>query len=149
MTGDGEPILTKLPLGRPVPGGGGAVKKLEIVGTVLDAVAQHLDDAPLGHLPLKAGQELATYWAVLIQPEGGDGFGLGGVEKTAELDQVKAMFAVVIVVVAGGPAAAPIGAGSLADGAASGGIARIASEGLANEAFQAPFGGVGGHGQRL
>lgn len=149
MTGDGEPILTKPPLGRLVPGGGGAVKKLEMVGTVLDAVAQHFNDAPLGHLSLKASQKLVACRAVLLQPEGRGGFGLGGVEKTAELDQVKAMFTVVIVVVAGGPAAAPIGAGRLADGAASGGIARVAGEGLANEAFQAPFGGVGGHGQRL
>ena len=65
---------------------------------------------------------------------------LGGVEEGAELDEVDAVLAVVVVVVAGGPADAAVGSGGLADGAAGGGIAGVAGEGLADEAFEAAFG---------
>ena len=148
LAGDAEPVLAKAALGRLVVGGGGAVEQLEVVGAVPDAVAEHVNGAPLGDLPLEAGQELVARRAVLLQTEGGGGVWLGGVEERVKLDQVNAILAVVVVMVAGGPAAALAG-GWLTDGGAGGGIARVAGERPANEAFQAAFGEIDGHGWRL
>ena len=80
-------------------GGGGAVEQLQMVGAVADAVAEHGHDALLGDFPLQPGQELATGGAVLLQPEGGGGVRLGGVEERAELDQIEAVFPVVIMTI--------------------------------------------------
>ena len=110
------------------------------MGAVFDAVAEDGDGAVFGDLALEAGEELSAGGAVLVEAEGGGGVGLGGVEKGAELDEVDAVLAVVIVMVAGGPAGAAVGAGGFADGAAGGRVAGVAGEGLADEAFEAAFG---------
>ena len=107
---------------------------------MLDAVAEDIDGAAIGDLALKADEELAAGGAVLVEAEGGGGVGLGGVEEGAELDEVDAVLAVVVVVVAGGPAYAAVGAGGFANRAAGGGIARVAGECLADETLEAAFG---------
>ncbi|MYL10812.1 MAG: hypothetical protein F4010_01390 [Cenarchaeum sp. SB0669_bin_11] len=61
-------------------------------------------------------------------------------EEGAEPDEVDAVFAVVVVVVAGGPADATVGAGWFADGATGWGIAGVTGERLADEPFEAAFG---------
>ena len=94
-------------------GGGRAVEEVEVVGAVLDAVPEDIDGATLGDLALEAGEELAAGGAVLVEAEGGGGVGLGGVEEGAELDEVDAVLAVVVVVVAGGPVDAAVGAGGV------------------------------------
>ena len=94
----------------------------------------------LATLALEAGQELAAGGAVFVEAEGRGGVGLGGVEEGAKLDEVYAVLAVVVAVIAGGPAYAAVGAAGFADGAAGGGVAGVAGEGLADEAFEAAFG---------
>ena len=140
LAGDAELVLAEAPLGRLVLGRGRAVEEVEVVGAVLHAVAEDVDGAVFGDLALEAGEELAAGGTVFVEAEGGGGVGLGGVEEGAELDEVDAVLAVVVVVVAGGPAYAAVGAGWFADGAAGGGIAGVAGEGLADEAFEAAFG---------
>ena len=76
----------------------GAVEEVEIVGAVLDAVAEDFDGAAFGDLALEAGEELAAGGAVFVEAEGGGCVGLGGVEERAELDEVDAVLAVVVVV---------------------------------------------------
>jgi len=127
-------------------GGGGAVEQVDVVGAVANTVPEHGNDAVFGDFPVQPGQELAAGRAVLVKPEGGGGPGLGGVEKRAELDQIQAVFPVVVVPVARCPAAAPWRC-RFADGRAGGGITEVAGEGLANEAFQTPFADIGGHGR--
>ena len=126
LTGDAELVLPEAPLGRLVLGGRRPVEEVEIVGAVLDAVPEDFDRAAFGDLALETGEELAAGGAVFVEAEGGGGVGLGGVEKGAELDEVDAVFAVVVVMVAGGPADAAVGAGGFADGAVRGGVAGVA-----------------------
>ena len=113
LAGDAELVLAEAALGRLVLGRGRAVEEVEVVGAVLDAVAEDLDGAAFGDLALESGQELAAGGAVFVEAEGGGGVGLGGVEEGAELDEVDAVLAVVVVVVAGGPAYAAVGAGGV------------------------------------
>ena len=140
LAGDAELVLAEAPLGGLVLGGGSAAEEIEVVGAVLDAVAEDFDGAAFGDLALEAREELAAGGAGFVEAEGGGGVGLGGVEEGAELGEVDAVLAVVVVVVAGGPADAAVCAGGFADGAAGGGIAGVAGEGLADEAFEAAFG---------
>ena len=121
LAGDAELVLAEAPLGRLVLGRGRAVEEVEVVGAVLDAVAEDGDGAVFGDLALEAGEELVAGGTVFVEAEGGGGVGLGGVEEGAELDEVDAVLAVVVVMVAGGPAYAAVGGGGFADGAAGGG----------------------------
>ena len=70
-----------------------------------------VDGAAFGDLTLEAGEELAAGGAVFVEAEGGGGVGLGGVEEGVELDEVDAVLAVIVVMVAGGPADAAVGRG--------------------------------------
>ena len=101
LPGDAELVLEEAPLGRLVLGGGRAVEEVEVVGAVLDPVAQDVDRAALADLPLEAGEKLAAGWAVFVEADSGSGVRLGGVEEGAELDQVDAVLAVVVVMIAG------------------------------------------------
>ena len=69
LAGDGEAVLPEALLRLGVVGRGGAVEQVEIVRPVPEAVAQHLDAAPLADLPLEPGQEPAARGAGLGQPE--------------------------------------------------------------------------------
>ncbi len=112
---------------------------------MLDAVAEDIDSAALVDFALKPGKDLAAGRAVLVQTKGCSGVGLSGVKESLELDEVDAALAIVVVVVAGGPANGTVGCGWFAHGPVRGGIARIAGQSLADEAFEAAFGEVGGH----
>ena len=124
LAGDAELVLAEAPLGGLVLGGGRAVEEVEVVGAVLDAVPKDIDGAAFGDLALEAGEALAAGGAVFVEAEGGGGVGLGGVEEGAELDEVDAVFAVVVVMVAGGPAYAAVGAGWVANSATGRGVRR-------------------------
>ena len=108
--------------------------------TVSDAVAEDVDSAAFGDLALKTGKEFAAGGTVFGETEGRGGFGLGGVQKGSKLDQVDAVFTVVVVGVAAGPADATVAGGWFPNGASGGRVAGIAGQGLADEAFEAAFG---------
>ena len=146
LASDAELVLEEAPLGRRVLGGRRAIEEVEVVGAVLDPVAQDIDGAALADLALEAGEKLAACGAVFVEADSGSGVRLGGVEEGAELDQVDAVLAVVVVMVAGGPADAAVRGRTFPDGAAGRGIARVAGQGLADEPFEAAFGEVGRHG---
>ena len=110
-------VLAEASLGLLVLGRGRAVEEVEVVGAVLDAVAEDIDRAALRDLALETGEELAARGTVLVEAEGGGGVGLGGVEEGSELDEVDAVLAVVVVMVAGGPTDAAVAGGWFADGA--------------------------------
>ena len=94
----------------------------------------------------RGGRETCGGWgAVLLEAESGGGVRLRGVEEGAELDQVDAVLTVVVVMIARGPADAAVGGGTFPDGAAGRGIAWVTGQGLADEAFEAALGQVGGH----
>ena len=115
LTGDGEAVLPEASLRLLVLGRGRAVEEVEVVRAVLDAVAENIDGAALRDLALQAGEELATGGAVLVESESGGRVGLGGVEEGAQLDEIDAVLAVVVVMVAGGPADAAVAGGWFAN----------------------------------
>ena len=126
LAGDAETVLGE-PLGRlGVAGRGRAVEQVDMVRAVLDAVPQHVDDAPLGDLALEPGQELLPRRAGVRQVEMVDQVGLRGGQKRGELRQVDGEFAVVLL----GVALNPAGGGHVGD----------------DQALQALFAGVGLHG---
>jgi hypothetical protein len=57
LAGDREPVQREAPGGLGVAGRRGAMKQVHVVRTVLDPVAQNLDDAALAGLALQPGQE--------------------------------------------------------------------------------------------
>ena len=118
------------------PAEGRAVEEFEVVGAVLDSVPEYVDGAALVDLALEAGEELAAGGAVLAEAESGGGVGSGGLEEGAELNEVDAVFAVIVVVVAGRPADAAVAGGRLADGATRWRLAWIAGQRLADQAFE-------------
>ena len=120
LAGDAEPVLAETPPGRLVVGRRGAVEQVDVVGAVPDAVAEHGNDAVFGDFPLQPGQELAAGGTVVVKLKRGSGVRLGGVEERAELDQVDAVFPVVIVTVARRPAVIPCRR-RFADGGTGGG----------------------------
>ena len=73
---------------------------------MLDAVAQNVDHAALADLALQAGEELATSRAVGVERQRFDERFLGSQEKAAQLHQVDAVLAVVVVRIAENPASA-------------------------------------------
>ncbi len=76
LAGDAEAVGGVALAGLRVARRGRAVEEVEVVRAVLDAVAQHVDDAALGDLALQAGQELAPRRAVLVEGERVGGVGL-------------------------------------------------------------------------
>ena len=145
LAGYGEAVLAEALLRFRVVGRRGAVEQVEVVGPVADAVAQHVDGAALADLPLEPGEEPAARGAGFGQVQGLGGFGLGGAQEGGELGQVDAVLAVVVVVVAAGPTDSAVVGRGLAYGGLWRRVARMAGQGRADEAFEAAFGGVGGH----
>ena len=88
LAGDAEPVL-RVPLGRGgVAGRRGAVEQVELVGTVLHAVAEHVDHAALADLALEAVEELAPRRAVVVEVQGVGGVGLRRPQEAAELGEI-------------------------------------------------------------
>ena len=91
---------------------------------VLDPVAQHVDHAALGDLALQAGQELAPRRAVLAEVERLCDFRLRRLEEGAELGQIHAVLAIVVLGVSVKPARTPVGRRRLGDTAFRAGVSR-------------------------
>ena len=145
LADNGEPVLREAVLRLRVPGRRRAVEQVQVVRAVLDAVAQHVDGAALGDLPLQAGQELASRRAVLVQRQGFGDLRLGGVQEGGELDAIDAVLAVVVVGIAAAPADAAVGRARLCDPAVLRRVAGMAGQRRADEPFEAALGGVGGY----
>ena len=69
-------------LGPLVPRRRRAVKQLDLVRSVPDAIAQHVDRAALADLSLYSGQELAPRRAVAVQAERPGRVGLSLAQKS-------------------------------------------------------------------
>ena len=150
LAGDREAVPPEALLRLGVVGRGGAVEKVEVVGAVADAVAQHVDGAALADLTLKPGQEAAARGTGLGQIERLRRFGLGRAQEGGELGQVDAVFAVVVVEVAAAPSGPGVGSGRLAHGGTRRRVAGMAGQRRADEALEAAFGDVGcGHAASL
>ena len=64
---------------------------------VLDALAQHVDDAALGDLALQPGKKLAPRRAVLAEFEMLRDFGLRLMQKSRELTEIDAVLAIIVL----------------------------------------------------
>ena len=84
---------------------------------MLEAAAQHFDGAAFGDLALKTRQEAPPGRAVFIQRQGVCGFRLGGPQEGAELHDIDAILAVVIMRVAAAPTHAVVSRWGIAHGA--------------------------------
>lgn len=108
LAGDGKAVGGETLDGFGVAGGGGAVKEIDLVRPVHEAVAQDMDDAMLADFTLKTGEEFMADRGLFEETEGFDQFGLGGLDEERELGEIDGVFAVVIGGVAGQPTAAAI-----------------------------------------
>ncbi|WP_399253919.1 hypothetical protein [Synechococcus sp. CS-1326] len=110
-------------------------------------MAQNIDRAATGDLPLEPRQELAASGPIGGKGHCFKGFGLGGQQETAQLHQIDAVVAVVM----GGISQQPTGATSHRHAGFGGHVGRhqhigAAGHGPQDQRLQALFGGVGGHG---
>ena len=112
---------------------------------VPDAVAQHVDGATLVNLTLQPGQELAPRWTVLGQPQRFRNLRLGGSQEGGELNQVQAVLAVVVMEASAAPAHAAVARRRYRRGPRHERLAGMPGQRRTDEAFEPPFGGVGGH----
>ena len=103
------------------PAEGRAVEQVYLMGAVPDAVAQHVDGAALGDLALQPGEKLAPCRALLGECQCFGGLRLRCAQKGGELDEVDAVFPVVVVWVAAIPAHAPYTTGGSATAPLAGG----------------------------
>ena len=112
-----------------------------------DTLAQHIDHATLADFARQAGEELPPRGSIRVEAQRFGGLGLGELEKAAQLHQVDAETAVVVPGITEQPAGAA-GHG----GVEAGGCMRrheqvgAAGHGAHDQAFQALFTDVGGHG---
>ena len=77
LADDSETVLLEALPGLLVLGRGGAVEQIHMVGMVLDAVAQYVDDAVFGDLLLQPGKEFALCWPICVQHQRLGRFWLG------------------------------------------------------------------------
>ena len=146
LAGDGEAILPEALLSLLVLRRGGSVEEVEFVRLVPNAIAEDVDGAAFGNFSLESGKEPAAGGAVFGQSQGRGGFGLGGIQKGSELNDIDAVLTIVVVVVAGGPADATVAGGWFANGATCWRITGIARQDLTNKPLKAAFGCVRSHG---
>ena len=121
-----------------------AVHEVDLVRTMLDALAQHVNGAAPGYLTLQAGQESAPRGAVLVQTKRVCGLGLGSSEEYEELGEVQAELPIVALWLSAYPTCS-IACWSLAHHAALRRVAGRARQRFADEALQSLLAGVGGH----
>jgi len=126
---------------------GGAVKEVDVVRTVLEPAAQHVDGAAPGDLALEPGEELAPGGVVAVEFEHFGNLGLCRTQKTGELREVDAVLAVVVAGAAADVPGTTIGGWWVGHRAAAlVCVAGCAGQCGADQAFEAAFTGVGGHG---
>src|ERR1035437_960727 len=111
---------------------------------VLDAMPKNIDRAALADLPLQAGQELSSCWAVGIQAQRFGDPRLGLDQEGVELSQVHAVLALIVIWVAADPAGTVSGR-PFGNGAGVAAIARCARHGGADQPLESAFAGVAGH----
>ena len=111
---------------------------------MLESVAEDVDGSAFGDLALEAREELASDGGVGVDVEAGGGLRLGRVQEGGDLDEVDAVFSVVVAGVAAGPSGVVVD-GAFADCAAWQSVTGGAGECRADEAFESAFGDVGGH----
>ena len=129
--------------------GGCSVEEFELQRTVLDAVAQHIDDAAARNLPLESGEKLLPRHVLLVlvvaDPQLGVFLRLGCLEKCEQLGDIDRVFPIVVSRSASEPATAPfVGRFFSNDRGAFREQAIGARQVLHDEALKALFAGVGG-----
>ena len=149
LPGDGEAVPLEAFLCFFVAGRWRAVEEIQMVRAMLDAMAQDVDGAALGDLALQPREELAPGWAIFVQRQRFRGFGLCGAKERGKLNRIDAVFAVVVEPVAAAPTHAAVTGRRFADGGRRGRLAGMPRERGADQAFEAAFGGVGGHGSSI
>ena len=120
LPGDGEAVEFEALPGLFVVGGGRAVEEVQFMSAVLDAVTEHVDGAAPGDLTLQPGQEAAAGRTVFMEGERFSDFRLGCVQENRELDQIDAVFALVVVRVAATPTDPAVCGGGFSDFARTG-----------------------------
>ena len=121
-----------------------AEEEVDVVRTVFDAVAQHIDRTALADLALQASQEFAPRWPVRVEVQRLCCAGLCLLQKCGKLRQVHAVLAVVVAPVAQSPARTAVERAGFTNAAGYWRSYRVAGHGCDNEAFEAPFARVGG-----
>ena len=103
LPGHRDPVLRET-LGRfRIAGRGRGIEQRDIMGPMLEAAAQDIDDPALGDLALKPGEEFLPAGGVLVEIERDDEQRLGCRDKRPELDEIDRPAAVVVVRVAAKP----------------------------------------------
>ena len=117
---DGEAVEREALRGGRVPGAGRPVEEIDVVLTVLEAGAQHVDRAAPCDLALQPREEASPCRAVVREVERLRDFRLGRLEKRGELDEVDRVLAVVVVWATFDPAPLAVRTGRLGYPAAGG-----------------------------
>ena len=107
LPGNREPVLREPLLRLGVVLRGRAVEQIQLQRPVSDPVAQQVDGAALGNLPLQPSQEGAPRRTVLGQRQRLGGLRLRVPQERSELYQVDTVLAVVVVKVAAAPPTPP------------------------------------------
>ena len=115
------------------------------MGPVSHPVSENVDGAPPCDLSLESGEELAARRAVFVECERIGRLGLGCAKERRELDQVDAVFAVIVLRIAAVPADPTVAVRGVPYGAHLRRIAGMTTQSGADEAFEASFAGVGIH----
>ena len=145
LPGDGEAVPLEAVPGLLVARRRRTVEQREVVRAVPDAVAQHLDRAPLGNLALQPRQELAPRRAVLVQRQGLGRLRLGVAQEGGELGEIDAPLAVVVEATATAPAHPAVARRRLGHGVRRRRLAGMAGQRRADEALEPSFRGVCRH----
>ena len=122
-----------------------AVEEFDVMWSVLDSLAEHVDDAAFADLALEAGQELPARWAIVFEAQPFEGGWLCFTEKRQELRQIDRILAVVVVGCAADPAGPTCCGFAFQTCRRQRGIAGIASQCRADQPFEAAFAGVSPH----
>ena len=97
LTRDGEAVLRVAFSGDGVAGRRRAVEEFDVMRSVLDTLAEHVDHAALADLALEAGQELPPRWAIVFQAQPLERLRLRLDEEGAKLHQIDRVLAVVVL----------------------------------------------------
>jgi len=108
LPGDAEPVLPVQLHGLGIAGRGRAEEEVQVERPVLHAVAQHVDDAASGDLPLQPGQELPAGGAVVAEVQRRGRLRLGGMQEQRQLRQIHAIVPIVIRWLTLDPEGAPV-----------------------------------------
>lgn len=147
LPGNGESVLGEALFRLFVAGSRRAEEKRQIEGAVADARTQNIDCAAPGDFALQPGEELAPGRTVLVERERIGGIRLGLAQEGAELREIDAILAIVVMMIAAAPTHTAVICWRLATGVRRGRrFAGMPRQRGADQAFKAALGGVGAHG---